>query len=165
MQTPTRRAALTLTFTLAAALPSGCAAWRTIPAGEPPVAVAIKFKNVGVALACPYAVEVNGDMRCRDVAPDKKLQCLEVSQVRKGTVTIRFQAVHDTEAPGTVDLDFSLDFDPFSKGRNAFKGKNGKVLDLVLHPDTPPKTYTYNVFSDGCPVLDPQIVIRPPVSG
>lgn len=163
METPTRRAALAVTLT---AVLAGCASGRVsaVPPAEPPVSVAIKFRAAGGTLACPYAVAVvDPERQCKDVPPDKKPQCYEVRQVKEGAVVVRFQAVHDTEPPGTVDLDFSLDFDPFTKGSNAFKGKNGKVLDLKLHPDTPPKTYTYNVFSEGCPVLDPQIIIRPAI--
>jgi hypothetical protein len=118
--------------------------------------VVITFKaDAKLGRNCPDRVTVVDGSRC---AKDRsKTDCVELD---KGA-WVRFVAELDgTSAYG--DLEFSLDFDPFKKGGNPFKGKHKDWLDLKLDQDSPGagKAYTYNVFSGTCPVIDPQIIIR-----
>jgi hypothetical protein len=157
METPTHRSVRTLAAAATLAL-AGCSTARilTLPAGA--AEVAITFGKAGDGQGpCPLTVTVREDSQCEDTSTKaKRTDCLRTTR----GATVRFQADLPGAQAGTKDLEFSLDFDPFTKGSNKFKAKNGQALELKLDPSAPPKTYVYNVFSGTCPVVDPQIIIR-----
>lgn len=156
----TSRLAPAALFAAAAAL-SGCAT-TPAPAARPfagPHEITILFKADPAARRdCPVSVTVKDPKKQCLVAGKPKADCLDTGP----TQTVVFVAEEIDSPAGSGELEFSLDFDPFHKGNNPFKGKKGQALTLRLDPDSPYKSYTYNVFSGTCPVLDPQIIIREP---
>jgi hypothetical protein len=160
MKMPRRRLApLTRSLALAAVLllvtGTGCTA-ATMAAHSGPHNVSIVFKpDRANGRDCPSEVLVDPVKQCPEWFWKKK-DCLHSSPGAK----VIFTAEMAEPPAGSGDLEFSLDFDPFKTGSNQFKGKKGQALELQLDPRSPPKAYTYNVFSPKCPVLDPQIIIR-----
>jgi hypothetical protein len=142
---------------LAAALTLATSACAGAGANVRSMAVAGSIR-VGVQFdgACPTEVDVTATP-CKGAK-----RCLEVVMEKGKAKPVHFEAVQTNASAGDLDLSFSLDFDPFHKGNNPFKGKKGQLLQLELDPATPRKAYTYNVYAPGCPVLDPQIIVRDP---
>ncbi|MBK9516380.1 MAG: hypothetical protein IPO09_03305 [Anaeromyxobacter sp.] len=143
-----------LLLALAAA---GCAGGPTRPLPGPH-ALSVNFRvDPTLDRACPFEVVVDETgSRCLEgfLFPSRQKDCLNVGRGDEVTFTARL--VGRERPPG--QLDFALDFDPFRRG--SLPSRDGR-LSLRIDPRSPPKTYTFNVFSGDCPVVDPRIVIQP----
>jgi hypothetical protein len=140
-----------LLLTLAA---TGCATAGA--ASHPPpqkhvINVTFVMKN---GLACPGSVTVaNPASQC----PGSQ-DCLTAYNGDK----VDFVGVRGLGVPNE-NLHFSICFDPFLQ--RCFEATNS-TLDLLVSPQIPgnpadPKTYTFNVLKENCPVIDPRIIVRP----
>jgi hypothetical protein len=126
---------------------------RTMRPLKGPHQVTLTFDEKG----CPAGVVVDTLKRCPDVPAADQPKCLLTFPKERVDFLV-------TDASGVIapaELLFSLDFDPFKKGGNDVKVKKGTAHPLTLHPNAPLGTFTYQVTSGTCPVLDPQIIIRP----
>lgn len=145
----TRPAAAAL---LLAGLAFGCAGTPLPVPG--PHHFTINFKpDDALHRPCPYEVVVDNEgSQCVEgfLLGSKKPDCLNAS--KGDEVTFKAKLV----GPGRGDLEFALDFDPFRKG--SIHSKDG-ALSLRIDPKAPKKTYTFNVYSGECPVVDPRIII------
>lgn len=133
---------------LGAALAAGCAAAPVRPlAPYADATFTIVLATDAKGVTCPAKVEPVGTP-----CPDGAADCVYVD--RNNFVT--FQVRGQTVPPTPVDITF----DPFKKAQLAPLG-DGKLRLKVDAPAGPaPKTYTFNVGSGTCPVLDPRIIVQ-----
>jgi hypothetical protein len=138
-------------------LGTGCQAPRTL--GKPvshtfAIDFAASSSKTNDTRYCPKKAAVtNPDFQCRRFLFWKKEDCLIAA--RGDTITFETRAKKGNE--NAKDFPFSIRFAPFPQGAiNA----TGRTPELPIDLDAPYKTYSFNVYSLDCPVLDPVIIIE-----
>jgi hypothetical protein len=132
---------------------SGCATAGAAskPAADHVFNVTFVMKN---GRACPDDVKVaNPGSQCLG-----KQDCLKT----RNNQTVAFVGVRGPGVPNE-DLPFKICFDPFLQ---ACIEATNSALSRPVSPLIPvnladPKTYTFNVFREQCPVIDPKIIVMP----
>lgn len=122
----------------------GCAG---LPAREKGEVKTFTFEIGTDASGCPISATVpEGQRNCRCVF-SARVDCVKAYPGDKILV------VPAGGAKGVKP--FQLYFDPFHSG--AVRSPPGEPL--TIDRNAPPKTYRFNIVAEGCPVLDPEIIV------
>lgn len=142
-ETMARGAAMLLAWgTLVA---GGCA---SMPAREKGEAKTFTFEIGTDANGCPISATVpEGQRNCGCFS--KRPDCV------RAYPGDRILVVPAGGPKGMKARPFQLFFDPFHAG--AVRSPPGEPL--TIDRNAPPKTYRFNIVAEGCPVLDPEIIV------